>query len=85
MKAHTWYRIQGEAMKTEANSGTFTHTVENVSIGVCCQKVSEAEAMVENLTEILGEGKAKLLKLNREALALGYDYSLRNREVTEGP
>ena len=43
------------------------------------------EAMVENLTEILGEGKAKLLKLNREALALGYDYSLRNREVTECP
>jgi 2-oxoglutarate ferredoxin oxidoreductase subunit gamma len=33
------------------------------------------DAMVENLTEILGEGKAKLLKLNREALRLGYDYA----------
>ena len=32
------------------------------------------DAMQENLTEILGEGKAKLLKLNREALALGYNY-----------
>ena len=32
------------------------------------------EAMLENLVEILGEGKAKLLKLNREALALGYNY-----------
>jgi hypothetical protein len=30
--------------------------------------------MQENLTEILGEGKAKLLKLNREALAVGYNY-----------
>ena len=33
------------------------------------------DAMLENLTEILGEGKAKLLKLNREALALGYNYA----------
>ena len=33
------------------------------------------EAMLENLTGILGEGKAKLLKVNREALALGYDYA----------
>jgi 2-oxoglutarate ferredoxin oxidoreductase subunit gamma len=32
------------------------------------------EQMQENLTEILGEGKAKLLKLNREALAVGYNY-----------
>jgi 2-oxoglutarate ferredoxin oxidoreductase subunit gamma len=32
------------------------------------------EAMLENLETILGEGKAKLVKLNREALALGYDY-----------
>jgi len=32
------------------------------------------DLMQENLTEILGEGKAKLLKLNREALALGYNY-----------
>jgi 2-oxoglutarate ferredoxin oxidoreductase subunit gamma len=31
-------------------------------------------AMLENLETILGEGKAKLVKLNREALALGYDY-----------
>ena len=30
---------------------------------------------VENLAEILGEGKAKLLKLNREALAVGYNYA----------
>ena len=33
------------------------------------------DAMVENLTEILGEGKARLLKLNQEALAMGYDYA----------
>jgi 2-oxoglutarate ferredoxin oxidoreductase subunit gamma len=31
--------------------------------------------MLENLTEILGESKAKLLKLNREALAVGYNYA----------
>ena len=31
--------------------------------------------MLENLAGILGEGKAKLLKVNREALALGYDYA----------
>jgi 2-oxoglutarate ferredoxin oxidoreductase subunit gamma len=31
--------------------------------------------MVKNLTEILGEGKARLLKLNREALAVGYNYT----------
>jgi 2-oxoglutarate ferredoxin oxidoreductase subunit gamma len=33
------------------------------------------DAMLENLTGILGEGKAKLLKLNREALAMGYNYA----------
>ena len=33
------------------------------------------DAMVKNLTEILGEGKAKLLKLNREALAVGFNYT----------
>ena len=33
------------------------------------------EAMLENLAEILGEGKAKLLDLNKQALALGYDYA----------
>jgi len=33
------------------------------------------DAMVKNLTEILGEGKAKLLKLNRKALAVGYNYT----------
>ena len=38
------------------------------------------EAMQGNLTEILGESKAKLLKLNREALALGYNYSLEIQE-----
>ena len=32
------------------------------------------DAMLENLTAILGEGKAKLLKLNREALLCGYNY-----------
>lgn len=31
-------------------------------------------AMLENLPEILGAGKSKLLKLNREALTLGYNY-----------
>jgi 2-oxoglutarate ferredoxin oxidoreductase subunit gamma len=33
------------------------------------------DTMVKNLTEILGEGKAKLLRLNREALAVGYNYT----------
>jgi 2-oxoglutarate ferredoxin oxidoreductase subunit gamma len=33
------------------------------------------DAMLENLAGILGEGKAKLLKLNREALAVGYNYA----------
>ena len=32
------------------------------------------DRMLENLTEILGEGKSKLIKLNREALSLGYNY-----------
>jgi 2-oxoglutarate ferredoxin oxidoreductase subunit gamma len=33
------------------------------------------EAMVKNLEAILGAGKAKLIKMNREALALGYNYT----------
>jgi 2-oxoglutarate ferredoxin oxidoreductase subunit gamma len=33
------------------------------------------EAMQEHLAEILGEGKAKLIKLNREALTVGYNYA----------
>ena len=33
------------------------------------------DAMVENLAEILGKGRAKLLDLNKRALAVGYDYS----------
>jgi 2-oxoglutarate ferredoxin oxidoreductase subunit gamma len=33
------------------------------------------DAMLENLAGILGESKAKLLKLNREALAIGYNYA----------
>lgn len=33
------------------------------------------DAMLENLAVILGAGKAKLLELNREALALGYNYA----------
>jgi 2-oxoglutarate ferredoxin oxidoreductase subunit gamma len=33
------------------------------------------DTMLENLNEILGEGKAKLLKLNGEALGLGYSYA----------
>jgi 2-oxoglutarate ferredoxin oxidoreductase subunit gamma len=32
------------------------------------------DAMLENLTEILGEGKSKLLAVNREALLCGYNY-----------
>ena len=32
------------------------------------------EAMVANLAEILGKGRAKLLDLNKRALAVGYDY-----------
>lgn len=33
------------------------------------------DRMVENLAAILGEGKAKYLKLNKRALAVGYDYT----------
>jgi 2-oxoglutarate ferredoxin oxidoreductase subunit gamma len=33
------------------------------------------DAMVENLAEILGKGRAKLLELNKKALAVGYDYT----------
>ena len=33
------------------------------------------DAMVENLAEILGKGRAKLLDLNKKALAVGYDYA----------
>jgi 2-oxoglutarate ferredoxin oxidoreductase subunit gamma len=33
------------------------------------------ETMVENLAEILGKGRAKLLDLNKKALALGYEYA----------
>ncbi len=33
------------------------------------------DAMLENLPLILGEGKAKLLELNAQALALGYSYA----------
>ena len=32
------------------------------------------DAMLENLAAILGEGKAKLIELNRQALDLGYNY-----------
>jgi 2-oxoglutarate ferredoxin oxidoreductase subunit gamma len=31
--------------------------------------------MVENLAEILGKGRAKLLEMNKKALAVGYDYT----------
>ena len=34
------------------------------------------DAMVANFAEILGEGKARFLKLNKEALAVGYDYTM---------
>jgi 2-oxoglutarate ferredoxin oxidoreductase subunit gamma len=33
------------------------------------------EAMLENLEAILGEGKAKLVTLNTEALGVGYNYA----------
>ena len=33
------------------------------------------ETMVENLAEILGKGRARLLDLNKQALALGYEYA----------
>jgi 2-oxoglutarate ferredoxin oxidoreductase subunit gamma len=33
------------------------------------------DAMVENLAEILGKGRAKLLEMNKKALAVGYDYT----------
>ena len=33
------------------------------------------EVMVENLAEILGKGRAKLLDLNKRALAVGHDYT----------
>jgi len=33
------------------------------------------DTMVENLAEILGKGRAKLLELNKRALAVGHDYT----------
>ncbi len=36
------------------------------------------KAMLENLETILGEGKAKLIELNRKALSLGYDYATKD-------
>jgi 2-oxoglutarate ferredoxin oxidoreductase subunit gamma len=33
------------------------------------------DAMVKNLADILGKGKAKFLELNKKALATGYDYT----------
>jgi 2-oxoglutarate ferredoxin oxidoreductase subunit gamma len=33
------------------------------------------DAMVANLAEILGKGRAKLLELNKRALTLGHDYT----------
>lgn len=33
------------------------------------------DSMVENLAEILGKGRAKLLEMNKKALAVGYDYA----------
>jgi 2-oxoglutarate ferredoxin oxidoreductase subunit gamma len=33
------------------------------------------DAMVQNLAEILGKGRAKLLDLNKRALAVGHDYA----------
>ena len=32
------------------------------------------DAMIKNLAELLGEGKAKLIKLNKEALEMGFNY-----------
>jgi Pyruvate/2-oxoacid:ferredoxin oxidoreductase gamma subunit len=32
------------------------------------------EFLMKNLSEILGEGKSKLTKINREALQMGFDY-----------
>ena len=32
------------------------------------------ELMIKSLSEILGEGKSKLIKLNKEALELGFNY-----------
>jgi 2-oxoglutarate ferredoxin oxidoreductase subunit gamma len=32
------------------------------------------QRMLKNLSEILGEGKSKMIKLNREALDLGFNY-----------
>ena len=32
------------------------------------------DVMIKNLAELLGEGKAKLIKLNKEALEMGFNY-----------
>jgi 2-oxoglutarate ferredoxin oxidoreductase subunit gamma len=32
------------------------------------------DAMIKNLAELLGEGKSKLIKLNKEALEMGFNY-----------
>src|SRR5947209_20462956 len=34
MNAHTWYRSHGEAINRDASRGSFTHTMEKVSIGL---------------------------------------------------
>ena len=36
--------------------------------------IVSCDFVTKNLTEILGEGKAKLIQLNKEALELGYNY-----------
>jgi len=32
------------------------------------------DAMIKNLAELLGEGRSKLIKLNKEALEMGFNY-----------
>ena len=36
--------------------------------------ITSYDFMIKNLAAILGEGKAKLIKLNKEALEMGYNY-----------
>jgi 2-oxoglutarate ferredoxin oxidoreductase subunit gamma len=62
----------------ELAAGLGTQKVANmVMLGalIRASNMISYDAMLKNLNEILGEGKAKLLKVNREALALGYDYA----------
>ena len=46
----------------------------NKLVSISISKNSLYDFLIKNLTEILGEGKSKLIKLNKDALEIGYNY-----------